>query len=84
MEWLEVAQLQYSVCAAVFSTLHLAVMVRAAAVLLGALNEAQCCLCVCVCVQHITLNVQSFRGLYCVYVTACAHFLRANDIGQVM
>lgn len=70
MEWLEVAQLHNSVCAAVFSVLHLAVMVRAAAVWLGALNEAQCC----VCVQHITLNVQSFRGLYCVYVTACAHF----------
>lgn len=53
IEWLEVAQLQYLVFAAVVGALHLAVMVRAVAVWLSSLNKTQCY----VCVQHTTLNV---------------------------
>lgn len=70
--------------AADFGALHLPV--GAAAVWLGALNKEQCCVggCGCAWAYNITLNVLSFRNFCCVHVTACAHYLQANDVGQIM
>lgn len=41
-------------------------------------------LCGCAWAYNIALNVSSFRNFCCVHVTACAHYLQANDIGQIM
>lgn len=83
MEWLEVANYSqwYAAGAAAFSALRPTVRLKAAAVWLGAFIRSASAVCVC---TVYTLNVKSFRGLYCVYVTACARFcgliILANDV----